>query len=111
MIRIGVLNEKARKLDRLPPYFKETVDISDLVATYDCLAQAPELLWREFADLSYFQLTEQTTRRYREMGSHYRALKSLNYVRWGIGAAVVAGLGPLMLFLIEGGAGNLFPSV
>ena len=96
--RAYTLNEKARRLERLPPYFLQTVGTSELVATYDSLAQAPSMFWEEFSTLGDFEVTREASRRYREMASHYRALRSLNYVRWGI---IAAGLIPLVLFLLE----------
>ena len=96
--RAGVSSEKARRLDQLPPYFIQTVGASELVATYDSLAQAPDLFWQEFSDLGDYEVTREASRRYRELASHYRALRSLNYIRWGI---IAAGVIPLVLFLLE----------
>ena len=96
--RAGTLIEKARRLERLPPYFIQTVGASELVATYDSLSQAPDLFWEEFSGLGDYEVTREASRRYRELASHYRALRSLNYVRWGI---IAAGFIPLVVFLLE----------
>ena len=101
MYRVDAVRLKARKLDGLPTYFRDRVGVSELVATYDSLAYAPDMFWEEFVGLPDFELSKDASRRFRELASHYRALKSLSYIKWAIFIAVIGALIALVTFMLQ----------
>ena len=71
------------------------------MATYDSLAYAPDMFWEEFVGLPDSELSKDASRRFRELASHYRALTSLSYVKWGIVIAFIGALIALVTVMLQ----------
>ena len=69
--RFKVIEAKLNDIVGLKAVFHKQFSISELIATYEALYLAPRMFWEEYAELPEEDVTEDTSRQYRDLAAPY----------------------------------------
>lgn len=70
------VEERIKRVECLGPVFLKQFPASELLSMSECLRAAPDIFWKEYAELPDRQVNEATNRKFRDRASPYQARRS-----------------------------------
>ena len=78
------------KLDALRPMFRKRFPRSELLSMYQCMKEAPRILWQDYTRLPDTEVNEETNRKFRERAASFVVHSSATMQRISLTFAVAA---------------------